>query len=337
MKVWSRLPSRPPPPLLPPAAAPSASSTPTYLFDSHRLPSDGPLPVLLALLLYVPVGLCLLLVRLFVGLHIFLVSCALPDGAPCRFLVHAMCSVLGPLRVAEGRAAPASWWANHVTPFDHNVLGLLASCSAPMLNGATGFLCWSRFFLEVAGAESRAELLESLKGYCLQGGNPPLLLFPEEETTNGRVGLLRFSSWPFSIMDAVQPLALQVWRPFVAMSVAGASWFTELLWTFFVPFTVYQVKWLPYVYREAEETQEEFALRVQELLALELGVVSTCLTAADKLSLCPPFPINPLAQRSPTFGSSPFTQATAKLARCSPKWNLPAISAAWFQTGDCQY
>uniref|UniRef100_A0A8C6Y1U7 Lipid droplet-regulating VLDL assembly factor AUP1 n=1 Tax=Naja naja TaxID=35670 RepID=A0A8C6Y1U7_NAJNA len=268
----------------PPVPAAAAAASPERLFDSHRLPSDGPLPVLLALLLYAPVGLCLLLVRLFVGLHVFLVSCALPDGAPRRFLVRAMCSVLG-LFVWQSRPRSARarvLVANHITPFDHNVLGLLASCSAPVLNGAAGFVCWSRGFLEMAGAESRAELLESLKGYCSQGGNPPLLLFPEEETTNGRVGLLRFSSWPFSIMDTVQPLALQVWRPFVAVSVAGASWFTELLWTFFVPVTVYQVRWLPSVYRQAEETQEEFALRVQELLALELGVVSTCLTAADK-------------------------------------------------------
>ncbi|XP_032079753.1 ancient ubiquitous protein 1 [Thamnophis elegans] len=292
----------------PPVPAAAAAASPERLFDSHRLPGDGPLPLLLALLLYAPVGLCLLLVRLFVGLHVFLVSCALPDGAPRRFLVRAMCSVLG-LFVWQSRPrsarAPRVLVANHVTPFDHNVLGLLASCSAPVLNGAAGFVCWSRGFLEVAGAESRAELLESLKGYCSQGGNPPLLLFPEEATTNGRVGLLRFSSWPFSIVDAVQPLALRVWRPFVAVSVAGASWVTELLWTFFVPVTVYQVRWLPSVYRQAEETQEEFALRVQELLALELGVVSTCLTAADKAEHLKRLRHHPPASRPPPHPSQP--------------------------------
>lgn len=62
----------------------------------------------------------------------------------------------------------------------------------PVLNGTSGFICWSRGFLEVGGAGSRAELLEFLKAYSSQGGNPPLLLFPEETTTNGRVGLLRF-------------------------------------------------------------------------------------------------------------------------------------------------
>uniref|UniRef100_A0A8C5STG3 Lipid droplet-regulating VLDL assembly factor AUP1 n=1 Tax=Laticauda laticaudata TaxID=8630 RepID=A0A8C5STG3_LATLA len=303
----------------PPVPAAAAAASPERLFDSHRLPSDGPLPVLLALLLYAPVGLCLLLVRLFVGLHVFLVSCALPDGAPRRFLVRAMCSVLG-LFVWQSRPRSARarvLVANHVTPFDHNVLGLLASCSAPVLNGAAGFLCWSRGFLEVAGSESRAELLESLKGYCLQGGNPPLLLFPEEETTNGRVGLLRFSSWPFSIVDVVQPLALQVWRPFVAVSVVGASWFTELLWTFFVPVTVYQVRWLPSVYREAEETQEEFALRVQELLALELGVVSTCLTAADKAEYLKRLRHHPPASRPPP-PSSQSSESRPQVSRSIP-------------------
>ncbi|KFQ30711.1 Ancient ubiquitous protein 1, partial [Merops nubicus] len=91
-----------------------------------------------------------------------------------------------------------------------------------------------------------------------------------------------FSSWPFSILDVVQPVALRVRRPLIAVSVADSSWITELLWTFFVPFTVYQVRWMPSVPRRAEELSEDFALRVQELLAMELGVVSTRLTAADR-------------------------------------------------------
>uniref|UniRef100_J3S3Z5 Lipid droplet-regulating VLDL assembly factor AUP1 n=1 Tax=Crotalus adamanteus TaxID=8729 RepID=J3S3Z5_CROAD len=277
----------------PPAAA--AAASPERLFDSHRLPSDGPL--LLALLLYAPVGLCLLLVRLFVGLHVFLVSCALPDGAPRRFLVRALCSVLG-LFVWQSRPRrarlPRALVANHVTPFDHNVLALLASCRAPVLSGgAAGFVCWSRGFLEVAGAGSRVELLESLKGYCSQGANPPLLLFPEEATTNGRVGLLRFRAW----------LALPG-----SLSCSGLS-------SFLSPF----IKWLPSVCRQAEETREEFALRVQELLALELGVVSTCLTAADKAEHLKrlhhhlPASRPPPAPRQPSVGQPQVSRSGASM------------------------
>lgn len=302
----------------PPAAAPPAPG-PDRLFDSHRLPSDGLL--LLSLLLYAPVGLCLLLLRLFLGLHVFLVSCALPDSALRRFVVRVMWSVLGLLvrQSHPGQRSPRGarlYVANHVTPFDHNALALLTPCSAPMLSGGSGFLCWSRGFLEVGGAGGRAELLESLKAYTSHGGHPPLLLFPEETTTNGRAGLLRFSTWPFSILDVVQPVALRVQRPLVAVSTADASWVTELLWTFFVPFTIYQVRWLPSVCRGAEETREELALRVQELLASELGVVPTRVTAADKaehlkrLRHSPPVPYAPVPSQ-PSAAQPPAASSSA--------------------------
>ncbi|NXD34873.1 AUP1 protein, partial [Copsychus sechellarum] len=231
-------------------------------------------------------GLCLLVLRVFIGVHVFLVSCALPDSVVRRFIVRVMCSVLGLLvRQSDPRLRGAGsrvFIANHVTPFDHNVVNLLTSCNTPALSGAPGFICWSRGFMELGVSGSRAELVDSLKEYSAHQGNPPLLLFPEEAATNGRAGLLRFSSWPFSILDEVQPVALQVRRPLVAVSVADSSWITELLWTFFVPFTVYQVRWMPSVPRQADERVEDFALRVQELLAMELGVVSTRITAADR-------------------------------------------------------
>ncbi|XP_066488027.1 lipid droplet-regulating VLDL assembly factor AUP1 [Tiliqua scincoides] len=308
----------------PPPAAPALVG-PDRLFDAHRLPSDGLL--LLSLLLYTPVGLCLLLLRLFVGLHVFLVSCALPDSAPRRFVVRAMCSLLG-LFVRQANPRQRSprarlYVANHVTPFDHNVLGLLASCSAPVLNGTSGFLCWSRGFLEVGGAGSRAELLEFLKAYSSQGGSPPLLLFPEETTTNGRAGLLRFSSWPFSILDTVQPVALQVQRPFVTVCVADASWIVELLWAFFVPFTVYQVRWLPSVCRTPEETREDFARKVQERLASELGVVSTQLTAADKAEYLKRLRHSPPAPHT----SAPSQPSVSRPPQASPSMAPPTEDA----------
>uniref|UniRef100_A0A8C3DWQ1 Lipid droplet-regulating VLDL assembly factor AUP1 n=1 Tax=Corvus moneduloides TaxID=1196302 RepID=A0A8C3DWQ1_CORMO len=206
--------------------------------------------------------------------------------SPGRFIVRVMCSVLGLLvRQSDPRLRGAGarvFIANHVTPFDHNVVSLLTSCNTPALSGAPGFICWSRGFMELGVTGSRAELVDSLREYSAHEGNPPLLLFPEEAATNGRAGLLRFSSWPFSILDVVQPVALQVRRPLVAVSVADSSWIAELLWTFFVPFTVYQVRWMPSVPRQADERSEDFALRVQELLAVELGVVSTRITAADR-------------------------------------------------------
>ncbi|XP_029104778.1 ancient ubiquitous protein 1-like isoform X1 [Scleropages formosus] len=256
------------------------------LFDFQRWPSDAGVPPLLLLALYAPLGLALLLLRLVIGAHVFLVSCTLPDCLLRRLFVRFMCSVLG-MHVKRSHRWPPDrsvrlYTCNHVTPFDHNMISLLTSCSTPMLEGSTGFMCWARGFLELDAVSGKAHLMAALQQYCCSDGLPPLLLFPEEETTNGRAGLLRFSSWAFSVSDCVQPVALRVKRPFLPLSVAESSWVTELLWTLFIPFTVYQVRWLPPMTRDTGDSPQEFADKVQELLAAELGMAPTRVTRADK-------------------------------------------------------
>lgn len=169
---------------------------------------------------------------------------------------------------------------NHVTEFDHNIINLLTPCNTPQLDGSTGFVCWARGFMEIHAGSGA--IGESLQSYCSAEGTTPLLLFPEEDTTNGRAGLLKFSSWPFSLTESIQPVALRVTRPLISLSTPESSWLTELLWTFFVPWTVYHVSWLPTVSRQDGESTQEFANKVQELLAAELGLVATKITKADK-------------------------------------------------------
>ncbi|XP_040275428.1 lipid droplet-regulating VLDL assembly factor AUP1 [Bufo bufo] len=236
------------------------------------------------LLLYAPLGLCLFLLRLFIGAHVFLVSCVLPDCAIRRFLVRVMCSVLGVLVSQSGEPDRARkiFVSNHLTFIDHNVLSLLTSCTTPSVSCPPGFLCWARGFLELGAPGSQTQLQESLKHFLSQTGSPPLLLFPEEETTNGRAGLLHFSSWAFSLSDSVQPVALRVSRPLVPVAVPGSPWCVELFWTLFSLYTVYHVRWLLPVYRAPRESDEDFASRVQKLLAHSLGVHGTKHTAADR-------------------------------------------------------
>ncbi|XP_044130548.1 lipid droplet-regulating VLDL assembly factor AUP1 [Bufo gargarizans] len=236
------------------------------------------------LLLYAPLGLCLFLLRLFIGAHVFLVSCVLPDCAIRRFLVRVMCSVLGVIVSQSGEPDRALkiFVSNHFTFIDHNVLSLLTSCSTPSVSCPPGFLCWARGFLELGAPGSQTQLQESLKHFLSQTGSSPLLLFPEEETTNGRAGLLHFSSWAFSLSDSVQPVALRVSRPLVSVAVPGSPWCVELFWTLFSLYTVYHVRWLLPVYRSPRESDKDFASRVQKLLAHSLGVHGTKHTAADR-------------------------------------------------------
>uniref|UniRef100_A0A8B9KVR8 Lipid droplet-regulating VLDL assembly factor AUP1 n=1 Tax=Astyanax mexicanus TaxID=7994 RepID=A0A8B9KVR8_ASTMX len=248
-----------------------------------RLPSDG--VILLLLLLYFPVGLCLMLLRIFIGVHVFLVSCALPDSFIRRFIVRVMCSVLG-LHVRQNSPRLRDknvklYVCNHVTQFDHNIINLLTSCNTPLLEGASGFLCWARGFMELGTvAGSRAEVAETLRGYCSAPGAQPLLLFPEEDTTNGRAGLLKFSSWPFSMADSIQPVALMVKRPL--LSVVSIRTISSLLLISLNAVCVFREMWLLPVTRQDGESHQEFGNRVQKLLATELGVVATQITKADK-------------------------------------------------------
>ncbi|XP_074530293.1 lipid droplet-regulating VLDL assembly factor AUP1 [Halichoeres trimaculatus] len=254
------------------------------MFDFRRFPRDT--IILLLLLVYFPVGICLMLIRIFIGVHVFLVSCALPESFIRRFIVRIMCSVLGMhVRQRNQRSRDKNtklYICNHVTDFDHNIINLLTPCNTPQLEGSTGFLCWARGFMEIHSSSVQGAITETLQRYCTSEGIPPLLLFPEEDTTNGRAGLLKFSSWPFSLTDSIQPVALRVTRPLITLSTPESSWLMELLWTFFAPCTVYHVSWLPSISRQDGESMQEFANKVQELLAGELGLVSTKITKADK-------------------------------------------------------
>ncbi|AWP12470.1 putative ancient ubiquitous protein 1 isoform 2 [Scophthalmus maximus] len=254
------------------------------MFDFRRFPKDA--VVLLLLMIYLPVGVCLMLIRAFIGVHVFLVSCALPECFVRRFIVRVMCSVLGMhVRQKNPRSRDKNttlYICNHVTHFDHNIINLLTPCYTPQLEGSTGFVCWARGFMEIHSTSGQGAIGETLQRYCSTEGTAPLLLFPEEDTTNGRAGLLKFSSWPFSLTDSIQPVALRVTRPLIALSTPESGWLMELLWTFFAPCTVYHVSWLPPVSRQDGESTQEFANKVQELIAGELGLVSTKITKADK-------------------------------------------------------
>uniref|UniRef100_A0A8C4R3I1 Uncharacterized protein n=1 Tax=Eptatretus burgeri TaxID=7764 RepID=A0A8C4R3I1_EPTBU len=154
----------------------------------------------------------------------------------------------------------------------------------PLLEGPPSILAWARGFIDL-GQQDRATLVATCRKYCSKQANPALLLFPEEACTSGKVGLLKFSSWAFAISLSVQPAALSVHRPVVAVNVLGSSWLHDLLWTFFVPCTVYQVRWLPVVTKKENQTHEEFAKTVQKLLGSALDLVPTPYSSADKAEL----------------------------------------------------
>lgn len=127
----------------------------------------------------------------------------------------------------------------------------------------------------------------ALKTFIDSQQNVSLLGFPEAAITNGSA-LMKFSqTWPFELGVPVQAVAIKATRssPFRDLSIAtlDSSWFTDLVWLLFCPWTTFHVCRLPAVGRGREETVEEFSQRVAEMLAAQLGVCATPYTKAEKL------------------------------------------------------
>ncbi|XP_038649109.1 lipid droplet-regulating VLDL assembly factor AUP1 isoform X2 [Scyliorhinus canicula] len=269
------------------------------LVEFRRLPTDGFIRALLVL--YTPFGICLMLLRIFIGLHVFLVSSALPDGLLRRVIVRAMCAILGMFVTQRDSRHQdknvKTYISNHITQFDHNVLNFLTPCHTPLLEGHSGFVSWARGFLELGWMDNRTRLAEALRQYSSLEGARGLLLFPEDETTSGKVGLLKFRMSP-------NPLGLP--------SCCGCFLFPS-------PFT----KWLSSMSQMDDEPEEEFAARVQEHLAMELGVVSTQHTKSDKVEY-----LKRMKHMAPQAASSANSQPSGNRARTFlPGLSISSLSA----------
>lgn len=120
----------------------------------------------------------------------------------------------------------------------------------------------------------------------LETQNTALLCFPEASITNGSA-LLKFSQlWPFELSVPVQAVAIKATRTLfrdLALSTLESTWLSDMLWMLFSPWTTFRVSRLPAVRRGKDDSVEEFASRVAEMLASQLGVRTTPHTVKDKV------------------------------------------------------
>jgi acyl-CoA synthetase (AMP-forming)/AMP-acid ligase II/acyl carrier protein len=113
-------------------------------------------------------------------------------------------------------------------------------------------------------------------------GSRPLFVFPEGATSNGK-GLFRFEPFAFAIGVDVQPVAIRIRRRLpIRVSLLRAAYTRDLLWNLFCPSTEIEFTVLPAQQRMVGEHPAEFAERVRQMTARELGVPATPYTARDK-------------------------------------------------------
>ncbi|KAG1700934.1 Ancient ubiquitous protein 1 [Nymphon striatum] len=172
---------------------------------------------------------------------------------------------------------------NHISSLDHIFINLVCPCVIPGVWDLPVFLEWALGIKDLGARRGREVLISNTKNYC-QTAAYPVLIYPEGSTTNGKVGLLKFGSWPFSLDKPIQPIAIKrVGSDKIALCVIGSRWWTDLLWVFFSPITTFKLKVLPVVEKTKEETVEDFSKRVQQDIANELNLKATNYTCHDKL------------------------------------------------------
>lgn len=132
---------------------------------------------------------------------------------------------------------------NHVTNFDHLAVDLVHPCIAPGVWDLPKFLNWTLGFRDFGVKSGRQSLISNVKAYLSSSDDVvPILTHPEGATTNGRVGLLKFSTWPFSLDYPVHPIIITVNRsPIikVAPSIIGSRWWSDLFWILMSPWTTF--------------------------------------------------------------------------------------------------
>jgi len=258
------------------------------LFDNSRFPQTG--FGIIALILYFPIGFVLAFVRIFIGFHALVVLSLLPKAWWLRCLVlRVMCGVLGILVVQEhpdSRDRNARVIVvNYTTPLDRLAVELIYPCIMPSMWDLPATMMWLLGYEDMGAKQGRETLVQNAKRHC-RDSPYPLLAFPEGATTNGKVGLLKFSVWPFSLDENVQPVVIRISRPSVlavSPSVAGSWWWTDIFWFLFVPYSCFHLRVLPVVAQLEDETMQEFALRIQRFIAESMSISATPYTSADKI------------------------------------------------------
>lgn len=238
------------------------------------------------MILYSPVGVLLVLLRLFVALLLWLVASLLPDcntlqtilsyGISFAFGIIVKFDTESELRDKQSRIIIA----NNVSVLDHIAIHRATETLIPSLWELPAALS-NALGLQEMDMGSKDILIANIKQF-LATSTYGIAIQPEFGTTNSKVALLKFNSWPFSIETSVQPVAIKASRPeFVPVHITSlaSTWWTEVFWFMFVPYTIFTLKYLK-IRRNSDH--ETLMREVERDIADALGLKTSSHTISDK-------------------------------------------------------
>jgi len=241
---------------------------------------------------YLPFGIVLSVTRMALFAVLLSATLVLPRAVSVAVLPRLICAVMGiVVRERNGslrKQAPIVAF-NHVTDLDTWVL-CGTFISRPVISTVTTTVQFIGPLLRKAFStadpiwvppksdqiDARKVVRDSIAAHMRAQRPEPITIAPEGGVTNGRVGLMQFKRFIFSLGIPVQPLCLRHhdrWP--VEADWLGALWLSDMFWLCFFPFHVFSLTWLKPVAPRSDESPEQFAKRVQTVMADELKLVPT--------------------------------------------------------------
>ncbi|XP_011871162.1 PREDICTED: ancient ubiquitous protein 1-like [Vollenhovia emeryi] len=253
------------------------------LFNKSRFPSGRSL---LLVALYSPIGLVCVSLRLLVVLLLWLLASLVPDCNSLRaFLSYGIRFAFGiAVKIdAESKRRDKQSRviiANNVSVLDHVALRRATETLIPSVWELPAALS-NALGLQRMNMSSKETLIANIRQF-LSTSTYSVAVQPELGTTNNRVALLKFNSWPFSIETSVQPVVIRASRPElvpVHLTSLASTWWTEVFWFMFVPYTIFTLKYLK-IRRNADH--EILVRQVERDIADALGLQTCSHTVSDK-------------------------------------------------------
>jgi hypothetical protein len=261
----------------------------------------------LIIALYFPFGVVFLVFRFILLCTLFVVFLLLPTGYRLPSIFYRLVTpIFGIItRIIDKRTKKPNYVGkvihlvacNHCGCFD--VFPFLAAGYDPYVLVDAAFFRSSflaRQFEKIVGAvhlmrekETREIDREKVLKIVDEGGKTgrkTLLWFPEGWDSTGRVGLMLYQRFLFSLNKPVWPVALRTSIPVLPIesSLLGTSVMWEVIWLFFTPAVIFELTLMDPLERQDEETDIEFAKRTQLRTADELKIVATDFTFRHALS-----------------------------------------------------
>lgn len=188
--------------------------------------------------------------------------------------------------------------SNHQTDFDGigvmpvlgcgNMIGLTSKFLLPLARFSKLAHLPLEIIIRETDPERKHETKEKIEHALgkTEDGKKKLFVMPEGATTNGKIGLLMYNKFIFSLGRSIQPLALRV-RSHLPINIDKPSrnMFPNFFFLFFCPFVTFEFHALPAQMIREGETPEAFARRVQQITADYLGVACTTYSYKDKNNL----------------------------------------------------